>query len=91
VVDESFIEDLTRSLAVLAKERKPPSSCSLKNMWERRKVIHEAVGRTIRFVECYGKDHINIVNRQDLDKWLLPYVVPIAALVQAVNGDSIEG
>jgi hypothetical protein len=59
-----------------------PSQCSATSSFQK------VVDRAIRFAELCGETNINVLNREDMDKWLLPTVVPIATLVQAVQGDS---
>ena len=59
-----------------------PSQCSATSSFQK------VVDRAIRFAKLCGDTNINVLNREDMDEWLLPTVVPIATLVQAVQGDS---
>eukprot|EP01035_Chromulina_nebulosa_P025746 gene25746-33625_t len=61
-----------------------PSQCTATSSYQR------GVDRAIKFAELCGGTNINVLNREDMDEWLLPTVVPIATLVQAVQGDSIR-
>ena len=59
-----------------------PSQCTATNSYQK------VVDRAIRFAKLCGETNINVLNREDMDEWLLPTVVPIATLVQTVLGDS---
>ena len=59
-----------------------PSQCSATSSFQK------VVDRAIRFAKLCGDTNINVLNREDMDEWLLPTVVPIATLVQAVQEDS---
>jgi len=87
VVDSKFTEHLADQLNELLRKNHEQSLNVTKKM-KKEKVLKEkeTLDRTLRFVQRFGKDHINVLNREDLDQWLLPSVVPIAALVQVVEG-----
>jgi hypothetical protein len=70
-----------KALQVMIEETLP-SQCTATSSFQK------VVDRAIRFAELCGETNINVLNREDMDEWLLPTVVPIATLVQAVQGDS---
>ena len=59
-----------------------PSQCTATSSYQK------VVDRAIRFAKLCGETNINVLNREDMDEWLLPTVVPIVTLVQTVQGDS---
>jgi hypothetical protein len=81
VAKQKKLKSRQKALQVMIEETLP-SQCTATSSFQK------VVDRAIRFAELCGETNINVLNREDMDKWLLPTVVPIATLVQAVQGDS---
>jgi hypothetical protein len=81
VAKQKKLKSRQKALQVMIEETLP-SQCTATSSFQK------VVDRAIRFAKLCGETNINVLNREDMDKWLLPTVVPIATLVQAVQGDS---
>eukprot|EP01036_Dinobryon_divergens_P023909 gene23909-32307_t len=87
---EKYKSSIDEKLAQLAKDLANQDSevVKQKKLKSMPKAMQKVVDRAIRFAELCGETNINVLNREDMDEWLLPTVVPIATLIQTVQGDS---
>jgi len=98
IVKEDNNQGLDSTIEVGEKETLPETTKSISNdiskkLKKRKELLRnqETIERTMRYVQLFGNDHINILNRQSMDQWLLPSVIPIATLVQAVEEGTMVG
>jgi len=89
---DNFIEGRKEAKA---KRRLKDMSQKLNRRKEGLQRKQEAIDRTMRYIQCFGKvNDINILNKQYMDQWLLPsvilIVILIATLVKIVEEGVIE-